>query len=421
MNKTLFKAIQVVDSQSEWNGELVDVLVQDGIFKQIGKSIPADAETKTIALENARIAPGFLDLRARSGEPGNEISETLLSLSKAAAYGGFTKVCVLPETDPVVENKGQLQFIASFENAFGLKFFPIAAVTKKLEGQKLNDLIDLKTNGAIAFSDGTIGIQNPDVVFKVLQYLQHTDSVLMQRPLDATLASGALVNDSMVATLLGLKGFSTLSEVSFLQRDLNIMAETGGKMHFSTLSCAESVEELMRFRKLGVKATCDVSALQLSFTEEALMEYDENYKVNPPLRSEANRLKLIDLIKQNQIDAIVSDHTPVSLESKDAEFDVSKFGMSSIQSVFSSLRTYTDIEITKIIDLLTYKPASVLDLPTQTITEGNAIDFTLFSTQNTWIPQAKNWYSKSFNSPLKGKTLQGKILGIGTQKGIFVF
>lgn len=435
--KTLIRSARVVDSVSSFDGQVVDILVDNGLISQIGLNLEATARTRVIEADNLHVSPGWIDMRVSAQDPGYEHKEDLTSVCRAAAAGGFTDIAVLPNTQPVVDTKGTLGYVRRMAEGQPVSVHVIAAVTKNAAGEDFTEMLDLHHAGAVAFSDGTHPLQNPDLLLKTLQYLQPVNGLLMNRPEEALLTRFGQMHEGVQSTLLGLKGIPALAEELIIERDLRLLdyviggighrAEGGGydpesypspyaprptppALHFSTLSTARSVDLIRQSKAQGMPVSCDVAVHQLVFDDSALADFDTNLKVNPPFRSPDDVAALWAGLVDGTIDAIVSDHLPQDAESKNLEFDQAEFGIIGLETVFAALITYNrELPLAKLIEKLTIHPRQILRLPAVRIAEGEPASLTLFDPAGTWTYDRT--HSKSKNSPFLGQTLTGRVVG----------
>jgi dihydroorotase len=314
----LFKNVVIIDKNSPFHLQKVDIYInQNHIIEKIDKKIEniSTSEATIIECEENFASIGWVDMHSHISEIGLEHKETLYSGSRAAAKGGFTTVCTLPNTKPVIQTKNEISFIKNNPHQI-IEILPIAAVTIDTLGKDLTEMIDLHHAGAVAFSDGENSLENSDMVRKILLYLQKFDGLLIQKAQDNYLAKFGQIHEGKIATLLGLKGLPSLAEEIIIQRDLKLLAYTGGKIHFTLISTADSVQQIREAKQKGLQVTCSVAAHQLAFTEEMLISLDTNLKVNPPFRTENDRKALITGLQDGTIDAIVSAHLPQDIENK---------------------------------------------------------------------------------------------------------
>lgn len=411
----LIRAVQILHPDSPLHLSTKDILISDGIIKKIADKI--DFSGQVIAADNLKCSLGWFDMRAHYYDPGSEHKEDIDSGTKAAIAGGFTDVVVLPNTNPIISTKNSISYYQKFNRGSEVVLHPVAAVTLACEGKELTEMIDLNNAGAVAFSDGLNPIWHTDILLKGLQYLQKFDGLLINRPEDKLLTSFGHMNEGEVSTLMGLKGMPTLSETLMIQRDLKLLEYAGGRIHFSLISCAESVLLIKEAKAKGLNVTCDVGVNYLMFTDKDLEEYDTNLKVNPPYRLEEDRLALIQGVKDGVIDAIVSDHNPHDEESKKLEFDLADFGSTNQQTFYSVLNKVFGDELDLYMHSFTTAPRKILGQGTPQIIEGEKACLTLFSSSESWSFNKKNNQSKSVASPFFGMDLSGSIIGV-TNKGV---
>ena len=437
----LIRSARIVDAASSFDGQVRDLLIENGLIRQIDTGLTAGDTVRVVEAENLHVSPGWVDMRVLAQDPGYEHKEDLTSVCRAATAGGFTDIAVLPNTQPVVDDKGTLGYVRRLSEGLGVNVHVIVAVTKKAAGEDFSDMLDLHHAGAVAFSDGHHPLQNPDLLLKTLQYLQPIDGLLMNRPEETLLTRFGQMHEGVQSTLLGLKGMPAVAEELMLERDLRLLEyviggrgkeerEEGGKgggkdafpvlsfplssflplLHFSTISSARSVELIRRAKAQGMPVSCDVAAHQLVFDDSAMADFDTNLKVNPPFRSVNDVAGLWAGLADGTIDAIVSDHTPQDAESKNLEFDQAEFGVIGLETVFAALMTHNQsLPLSTIVAKLTNRPRHILRLPAITVAEEEVANLTLFNPTGTWTYNRPA--SKSKNSPFLGQTLTGRVVG----------
>lgn len=420
----LFKNIQIIDKNSIFHLQKVHLYIDyqhiiAGIFT-LDEQINIDKETIIKDFSGHCVSIGWVDMYAQLGEPGFEHKETLLTGAKSALKGGFTQVCVMPNTHPIIQTKNEVQFIKNFsyQNPH-IDLLPIASVTVDNLGKDLTEMLDLHYSGAVAFSDGDKTIENSDMLRKILLYLQKIDGLLMQKAEDVYLAKFGQMNEGEISTLLGLKGVPHLAEEIIIQRDLKILAYTKGKIHFHLISTAESVDLIRKAKKQGLNVTCSIAAHQIAFTDESLMNFDTYLKVNPPLRTEKDKLALIEGLLDDTIDVIVSAHTPQDTESKLLEFDMADFGAIGLETSFAVSHTFSTLPLVHLIEKFTTLPRKILQLPTEKINIGEKANLTFFNPDEKWIVKKENLASKSHNSPFLNQELKGKVSAIYKNGALF--
>lgn len=404
----LVKGITIVDPNSEFNQQICDVRVEDGKITAIEKQLSPLKNETVVEAKGAILSPGFFDLNCMIGDPGLETKEDLQSGTAAAKAGGFTGIAVLPTTKPVVQSKGEVEYILNRAKNNLVDVLPIGAISHDLEGKELAELFDMKNAGAVAFSDGSKAISDDGFMSRALQYALGFEGLLMVYPENKSIAGKAQVNESKNNVLLGMKGIPALAEEMQIARDIYLATYHDAPIHIGQISTAGSVALIKRAKKDGVKITCDVAAHQLVFTEELLNDFDSNYKVKPPLRSKADNKALIAGLKDGTIDAITSQHRPHEIEFKDVEFEIASYGIIALQTVLPLL-VQAGLDAGLIVEKLAINPRKLLKLEVPTIAKGAKANFVVYQPQQEWEYNAGNNRSKAANSPLLGKTLKGKV------------
>ncbi len=413
--KILIRSAQIIDSRSPYNGQTQSLLIENGMITQIAGSIDTQADV-VIDQPNLNVSAGWVDMRVSVPDPGYEYRETLRSVREAAAAGGFTEIAILPNTHPVIQTKESVSYIAHSGKGHPVKVHPIAAVTLDAHGKDLTEMMDLHQAGVIAFSDGHEPLQNSDMVLKVLQYMQPFGGLFINRPEDTLITKFGTMNEGVPATMLGMKGMPRMAESMMIMRDLRILEYTGGKIHFTCISTAESVELIRQAKARGLQVTCDIAAHQIAFTDAALMQFDTNLKVNPPFRSQADVDALWTGLADGTIDAVVSDHHPLDVEVKNLEFDLASFGVIGLETAFAVLHTHNkQLSLEKIVSLLSEKPRQILGLETALIAENQPANLTLFDAETEWTFHPSDIRSLSKNTPFVGAAFKGRVHGIVNQ------
>jgi dihydroorotase len=413
--KVLIKQAKIIAPSSPFNGLTKDILITDGIIAQISDTISA-ATDQLIEQPGLCVSIGWMDIFANFADPGYEYKETLETGAKAAAAGGFTDVMVLPNTNPVVYSKSQVEYIIQKSKALAVSIYPIGAVTKNAEGKDLAEMYDMQQSGALAFSDGINSIQSAGLLLKALQYVKSFDGTVIQIPDDRSIGANGLMNEGIISTQLGLPGKPTIAEELLVARDLKLARYADSKLHFTGVSSAKSLEYIKRSKETGIKVTCSVTPYNLYFTDADVQGYDTNLKVNPPLRTATDRQGLLKGIADRTVDCIASHHFPQNWDSKTCEFEYAKEGMIGLESLFgvlgelgiSNLQSGLD----RLITLLSVNPRKIFGIAIPEIKEGAAACLTLFNADEEYIFSEQMIKSKSKNSPFIGKKLKGKVIGI---------
>ena len=408
----IIREAKIIDPQSPFHNQIVDVQIENGNIKKIGVKIPNVADFDEIKLENLHVSQGWFDSSVSLGEPGFEDRETIANGLQTAAKSGFTGIALQPNSYPIIDNQSQINFVKSKSNGFATQLFPIGALTKESLGKDLAELFDMKNAGAIAFGDYNKSLDNPNLLKIALQYTQDFDGLVIAFSQDSTIKGTGVANEGIVSTRLGLKGIPALAEELQIARNLFLLEYTGGKLHIPTVSTAKSVALIKEAKAKGFQVTCSVAVHHLVLTDEKLDGFDTRFKVAPPLRIESDRKALVKAVKDGVIDMITSDHNPIDIEHKKMEFDAAKSGTIGLESAFGALNTVLPLEI--IIEKLT-SGKTVFKIESNAIAEGNLANITLFNPDGNLVFDKSNIYSKSKNSAFLGMKMQGKVYGIYNQ------
>jgi dihydroorotase len=409
--QALIRQAKIIDSKSSFNGNVADILVENGVIKNIASKITAKDAT-IIKGQDLHVSTGWTDVFADYAEPGYEHKETIASGLDAAAAGGFTNVLLAPNTNPVVSTKSVVEFVQQKARGHVVNLYPLGSATQNAEGKNLAEMMDMYHNGAIAFTDGWHPVQNTNLVLKALEYIKAFNGNFIQIPVDEALSTGGLMHEGEVSTAFGMAGIPTISETLILHRDIELLRYTGSRMHITGVSCAESVDMIKKAKKEGLDITCSVTPYHLAFTDQELKGYNSLYKVLPPLRTEADRQALIAGLKDGTIDCIASHHRPQDWDAKEKEFEYAGNGMNIQELAFSIAWQYAGkkVGIERLIDALTVRPASIFNLGNAAIEKGSKAGLTIFSLSGN--TNAETYKSKSNNNPFAGKMLDGKVIGI---------
>jgi dihydroorotase len=408
--KVLLKQATIVNSSSPFNGHTKDIFIQDGIITAIADTITEKAD-KVIDTENLSVSIGWMDIFSHFCDPGYEHRETLESGAKATAAGGFTEVMVVPNTNPVVHSKSQIEYIIQKSKDFAVTIHPIGAITKNAEGKELAEMYDMHQSGAKAFSDGINSVQQPGVLLKALQYVLAFEGTVIQLPEDKSINPHGLINEGIISTQLGLPGKPAIAEELMIARDIELVKYTGSKIHFTGVSTKKSIDLIAQAKADGLNVSCSVTPYHIFFCDEDLTTYDTNLKVNPPLRTKADMLAIQDAVKKGIVDCFASHHIPQNTDNKICEFEYAKNGMIGLESLFGSVSSVIDNQ-SAIIDLLTAGPRKIFNLSIPEIKEGAKANLTLFDGSKEFVFEESMIQSKSKNSAFIGKKLKGKVIGI---------
>ncbi|HVW12741.1 MAG TPA: dihydroorotase [Mucilaginibacter sp.] len=403
----LIKSATIADPGSPFYQQVVDVLIEKGQITRIAKKIDSDIET--FDARGKKLSTGFFDLNCNIGELGLETKEDLQTGTKAAAAGGFTGVALMPNTVPPIHSKAEIEYLVNRSKNNLVDFYPLGAISYKREGKDLAEMYDMYQSGAKAFTDGNRPVQDAGLMERALLYTKGFDALVLSYPEDTAIAGKAKVHEGEVSTLLGMKGIPSLAEELMIARDLYLAEYTGSKIHFTTVSTERSVSLIREAKKKGLPVTCDVAVHHLLLTDEALLGFDSQYKVKPPLRTKKDVNALLKGLKDGTIDAIVSQHTPHEVEFKNVEFEVAEFGMISMQTAFS-IAQQAGLTTETIVEKMAINPRKILDIEVPVIAEGKAANLAVLDEEAEWTYDKANNRSKSYNSPFMDKKLKGLVL-----------
>jgi dihydroorotase len=384
---------------------------------KIGSKLSNEKKIEELKLDNLHVSQGWFDSSVSLGEPGFEERETIENGLNVAAKSGFTAIALQPNSNPIIDNQSQVNFVKSKAQNKATDLYPIGALTKNSEGKDLAELYDMKNAGAVAFGDYGKNLDNSNLLKIALQYTQDFDGLVIAFSQDANIKGNGVANEGIVSTRLGLKGIPNLAEELLVARNLFILEYTGGKLHIPTISTTKSVALIKEAKAKGLPVTCSVAVHHLVMTDEKLDGFDTRYKVSPPLRKEVDRKALLEGVLDGTIDMITSDHNPIDIEHKKMEFDWAKNGTIGLESAFGSLLTVLPLEV--VVSKLT-SGKSLFGIENQIINEGSKATITLFNPSTESIFTKENILSKSKNSAFIGQTMKGKVYGIVNNKQLIL-
>jgi dihydroorotase len=415
MKKQYFINANIIDPHNSLNERGGLIIGENGLIEAIGKKVNTNnipSREKVIDLKEKYIFPGLVDMRVFVGEPGYEYKENFRTLSNAALAGGVTSVVTMPNTDPVIDNVSIVDFLKRRgRDKSKINIFPCASLTKNLEGTSMTEFGLLQKKGIIAFTDGTKTIQNTQLMSRIMNSAKDLGTLIMQHAEDCHLSKNGMINSGIIATKLGLSGIPDVAERIIIERDLTLLENIKCRYHISQISSAKSVE-ILKERKENVNFTTGVSINNLSLNENDIGDFKTFLKLSPPLRKEEDRISLVQGLKDETIDVIVSDHKPEDEEQKRLTFAKAATGASGIETLLSlSLELYHNgsLKLETVIKALTSNPAKILKIKKGNLSIGNDADFCIVDLDKPWIVKKDKLISKSKNTSIEDKKLQGKV------------
>jgi dihydroorotase len=416
MKKQYFINANIVDPHNSINEVGGLIISEDGKIEAVGKKVNTNnlpTREKPVDLKGKYIFPGLVDMRVFVGEPGYEYKENFRTLSNAALSGGVTSVVTMPNTDPIIDNVSIVDFLKRRgRDKSKINIFPCASLTKNIEGSNMTEFGLLQKKGIVAFTDGIKTIQNPRLMSRIMNSAKDLGCLIMQHAEDYELAKNGMINSGIIASKLGLSGIPEIAERILIERDLTLLEKAKCRYHISQLSCQKSIEVIEQ-RKEIVKFTSGVSINNLSLNENDIGDFRTFLKLSPPLRREEDREALVQGLKDELIDVIVSDHKPEDEESKRLTFAQAATGASGIETLLSlSLELYHNgsLKLETIIKALTSNPAKILKINKGNLSIGNEADFCIVDLDKPWIVKKEKLVSKSKNTSIEDKKLQGKVI-----------
>ncbi len=409
MKKLLIQSATILYPQSAFHGKVSDILIIDGKISEIAKKISvSDGDVIKVQAKGQFLCPGFFDMNVNFGEPGLETKEDMISGCRTAAAGGYTGLALMPNTQPPIHSKAEVNFLVSRSKENLVDIYPLGCISHKREGKELAEMYDMQQSGAIAFSDGNRPVSDAGLMSRALLYTKSFEGLIFSYAEDQEIAGSGKMNEGVMSTFLGMKGNPALAEELMVSRDLYLAGYHDTRIHFSTISSSRSVDLIRKAKKAGQKVTCDVAAHHLVLTENELEGFDSQYKVKPPLRTRADQKALIAGLKDGTIDAISSQHTPHEIEFKNVEFEIASYGMIGLQTALP-LALKAGLEPELIVEKLALAGRKILGLPVQELESGNSANFIVFDPSEEWTLDEETNASKSSNSPFMGGRLKGKV------------
>lgn len=409
----LIRQAHIIDPLSAFHKSTQDVFIDNGRISKIGSLTDQQAD-QVIEANNLHLSPGWVDVFAHFCDPGFEFKETLETGIAAAAAGGFTEVLLLPNTNPVVTGKSQVEYMVQKAKHSMVSVHPLGAVTKQTEGKELAEMYDMKAAGAAAFTDGLHPVQSAGLLLKALQYVKAFDGTIIQIPDDKTIGTYGLMNEGIISTQLGLPGKPILAEEIQVARDIKLARYAESKLHFTGITSPKSIDYINRAKQSGAAISCSVTPAHLYFTDEDLQSYDTNLKLYPPLRTTVERDALRYAVLNGGVDCISTHHEPHEYDSKICEFEYAKPGMIGLETCYGVMGAVFGEALTveRWVELASSNPRKLMQLSQPVIKEGEPANVTMFEPLATYVFTEDAIRSKSKNSAFIGKELKGKVIGI---------
>jgi dihydroorotase len=411
--RTLLKGGWVINPATQTDA-VMDVLIEDRYIAAIDKNISTSDVDEVIELtERHWVVPGLVDVHVHFRDPGSPDKETTETGAAAALAGGFTTVCIMPNTSPVIDSTPMLQYVMNAAKSTGIQIYPIAAVTRGLEGQEMTSIGTLVENGAVGFSDDGRPVSSANMMRKALEYSKMYNVPIVCHAEDESLCCGGVMHEGYYSTLLGLPGIPSVAESVMVARDIELSRYTGGRVHFAHVSSKESVNLIRRAKAEGVAITAETTPHYLALTDAECQGYDPDFKMNGPLRSEEDRQALLAAVQDGTIDVIATDHAPHTPDEKSLPFDCAPNGVIGLETSVGVMLTHCYhaglLRPIELVNLMSTRPAEIFRLKDAgNLAVGCRADVTVIDPDHVWVVDPAQFKSKSRNTPFKGQTLQGK-------------
>ncbi|WP_419165742.1 dihydroorotase [Candidatus Palauibacter sp.] len=419
MSRSLLLAGGRVIDPSAGTDDVLDVLVEDGRIAAVARGIAGPDGVPRVSAEGLVVAPGLIDVHVHLREPGAEHKETIRSGARSAAAGGFTTVWAMPNTDPPLDDPAAVGFVREEARRWarkgegGARVSPVGAASRGLAGVQMTEIGGLVEAGAVAVTDDGHPIHDPALMRRLLEYSQSFDIPVLQHAEDMALSAGGVMNEGAVATSLGLRGIPNASEATVVARDIYLAELTGGHVHIQHVSTREAVDLIRCARERGVRVSGEATPHHLTLTEEAVRGYRTEAKMNPPLRSEADRLAVRQGVIDGVIECIATDHAPHHYEEKEREFDEAPFGIVGLETALAlcigELVTPGDLTLPHLVDRMSTAPARTMGIDGGTLRPGSPADIVVFDPHDRWTVESAGFRSRSRNTPFEGWEVKGQV------------
>ncbi len=412
----LIRGGRVIDPSQEID-MTASLLIKDGKIIWLGTETPPEEDYAVMDADGLIVCPGFIDMHCHLRQPGYEDRETIATGTKAAARGGFSTLCAMPNTNPPMDNSETLNYVRTVAAREGcVRVWPIGCVTVGRKGEELADLSELEMKGgAVGFSDDGSPVSNNEIMRKALEYSQHFNRPIIDHCENTFMTQGGQINEGAVSLEMGLRGMPASAEELMVKRDIDLARETGGHIHIAHVSTATSVDLIRSAKEEGIHVTAEVTPHHLTLTDEDVKKYGTLAKVNPPLRTKADTLALLRGLNDAVIDIVATDHAPHTAADKKCAFQDAAFGISGLETALGSLVGLifnSELTLNNMIAALTIGPAHTLGYQSLgTLELGAPADICIFDLHKEWVVDTDNFASKGKNTPLAGQTLKGKVMG----------
>lgn len=408
--KVLIKKATIIDPNHDV-GSKKDLLIEDGIITRIAGNI-SDGQADIVESEDLHVSPGWLDIGAQGGQPGYEYRETFESLSRGARTGGYTSLATFPRNIPPIHSRIEIEYIRQFNKSIGVRLYPIGAISQELAGKDLTEMIDMIHAGAVGFSDGRKNPVEAGLLARALEYVLPFNIVIIDFALDRSFNAEGQMHEGKISASLGLAGIPSIAEEIIVQRDIQLTAYTGSRLHIHGISTAASLNYLQKAKSDNHSITCDVPAMHLLLEDKDVSDFDSYKKVIPPLRGPKDRKAIIKAVRDGVVDHISSIHTPLEVEAKECEFTYASFGSIGLETAFAVAHTVLKdvMPIADIIDKFSSGPRRILGIPESFIQKATPADITLFDPGLEWRYE-RAIHSLSKNDALLNFNFTGKVIG----------
>ncbi len=414
VDSLLIRGGRIIDPAQDID-KAASLLVREGKIAWLGEGVPPETDYAVFNAEGFIVCPGFIDLHCHLRQPGFEDKETIATGTLAAARGGFTTVCCMPNTEPPLDNEAMISYVRTVAVREGaVRVLPIGCVTVGRKGEELADMGELEMAGAIAYSDDGAPVSSPEIMRRALEYSRDFNRPVIDHCENLFLSQGGQINEGVVSMEMGLRGIPATAEELLVQRDLDLARETGGHVHIAHVSTEGSVDLIRAAKEQGVHVTAEVTPHHLTLTEDIVLKFKTDAKVNPPLRTKRDTLALLRALNDGVIDIVATDHAPHTAADKNCEFTQAAFGISGLETALGSLAGlvfHSEMSLNTLVAALTVGPARVLGYEKLgTLEVGAPADITIFDLHKEWLVDPARFASKGKNTPLVGSMLKGKVM-----------